>query len=79
MNFKIIVILSAIIFSLASCHKCETCVPHLFINGVLSPAADNTTASVKLCDKRDIDAYQSLTGFTDGSGAIQDTVRFICQ
>jgi hypothetical protein len=77
---KLKLILAILIFTLAisSCHKCVTCVPHLYSNGVLDTAVDYNTQSVKVCDKRDIDAYQSVTDLTDAASST-DTVRFICQ
>jgi hypothetical protein len=71
-------VLAFIILALAfsSCKKCQTCVPHAYSMGVISPIADTKTQSIKLCDKRDINAYESLTNLTDADG---DTVRFICQ
>ena len=79
MNSKIVIVLLVLLAGISGCRKCETCTPHLYVSGVLSPDVDKTTATVKLCDKRDIDAYESLTNLTDGSGNVQDTVRFICQ
>jgi len=79
MKSKIAIILLILLAAVSSCHKCVTCVPHIYSYGVLDTAVDTHTASVKLCDKQDIDAYQSLTTLTDASGNTNDTVRFICQ
>lgn len=72
--FPLAFIAFALTFS--SCKKCETCVPYDIRNGVISTTPANTAQSIKLCDKTDITAYESLTTFT---GSYGDTLRFICK
>lgn len=73
-KLKYIAVVLVLIATLGSCKKCETCIGYHYANGVVG-GVDNKIQKVKLCDKTQINAYESLTNFTDPS----DTVRFICQ
>lgn len=79
---KLTIILTAVIFTMAfsSCNKCETCVPYYYDSTTSTIGAVDTggggAQALKLCDKTDIKAYESLSGFKDGLG---HQVKFICQ
>ena len=75
MKLYLILICTGFLLAISSCQKCETCVPYHYNLGVLG-SPDRNAQSIKLCDKTDITAYQSLTGFSD---EYRDTVKFICQ
>jgi len=74
MKLTIIFAFFTIAFAFSSCTKCQTCVPHYYSLGTIG-AADKNAQAIKLCDKTDINAYESLTSFQD---AYRDTVRYIC-
>jgi hypothetical protein len=78
---KLILISASVVFILAfsSCQKCVTCIPYYYHNGTIG-AVDTTVSlggsqAVKLCDKTDITAYESLK-IADSRN---DSIRFVCQ
>lgn len=76
MKLQFILVCLFFTIALSSCKKCVTCVPYTYSMGVIDTTADSHAQAIKLCDERDIKAYESLTDFTDGTG---DTARFICK
>ncbi len=83
MKLKLILAILTLTVAFSSCKKCQTCVPYHYNMGVKGAIDNNTTQTLHgygaqqltLCDKTDIDAYESLTTFTD---AQRDSVRFYC-
>ncbi len=76
MKTKHIFLFCALALLFSSCKKCETCTPYKVINGVVSTTPDGYAQTITLCDKTDIDAYESLTTFVDASNK---PVKFICK
>jgi hypothetical protein len=79
MKTKYIFLFSALALVFSSCKKCETCTPYQVVNVVndsLSASPDRYAQTLTLCDKTDIDAYESLTTFIDGDAK---HARFICK
>ena len=66
----------AFALAFSSCQKCETCTPYKIVNGTVLTTADRDAQIIKLCDKTDIDAYENLVDFKDGSNS---PAKFICK
>ena len=77
MKSSIICLVTVFALTFASCKKCVVCNPYKTVNGNL--VLDNGsggTQSIKLCDKIDINAYESGTSFQDAN---RNPVKFMCK